>query len=85
MFPKSTIGTLTGIAQFAAGCGSFMVNKCAGKLFTYAEQQGEAFSCLGYSGKSAGYALVFCYCAIAYLLGWCCMKGLVPHYRKVEP
>ena len=30
MFPKSTIGTLTGIAQFAAGCGSFMVNKCAG-------------------------------------------------------
>ena len=36
MFPKSTIGTLTGIAQFAAGCGSFIVNKGAGKLFSYA-------------------------------------------------
>ena len=36
MFPKSTIGTLTGIAQFAAGTGSFLINKGAGKLFTFA-------------------------------------------------
>ena len=26
----------------------------------------------------------FCYCAVAYLLGWTCMKSLVPHYKKVE-
>jgi len=84
MFPKSTIGTLTGIAQFAAGCGSFMVNKCAGKLFTYAEQQGEAFAFFGYTGKPAGYAIVFGYCAVAYIIGWICMKSLVPHYKKVE-
>ena len=84
MFPKSTIGTLTGIAQFAAGCGSFMVNKCAGKLFTYAAERGDAFQFLGYSGKPAGYMILFSYCAVAYIVGWCFMKGLVPHYRKVE-
>ena len=84
MFPKSTIGTLTGIAQFAAGCGSFMVNKSAGKLFTYAAEQGDAFTFLGYAGKPAGYMILFSYCAVAYIIGWACMKSLVPHYKKVE-
>ena len=83
MFPKSTIATLTGIAQFAAGCGSFMVNKSAGKLFTYAAEQGEAFAFLGYTGKPAGYMVVFCYCAVAYIIGWLCMKTLVPKYKPV--
>ena len=83
MFPKSTIATLTGIAQFAAGCGSFMVNKSAGKLFTYAAEQGEAFAFLGYTGKPAGYMVVFCYCAVAYIIGWMCMKTLVPKYKPV--
>ena len=83
MFPKSTIATLTGIAQFAAGCGSFIVNKSAGKLFTYAAEQGEAFAFLGYTGKPAGYMVVFCYCAVAYIIGWMCMKTLVPKYKPV--
>ena len=159
MFPKSTIGTLTGIAQFAAGCGSFMINKCAGALFTTsagsfgvdgkvfelsrdviaktyvpdgvvlpvgakaqeiadtiaaaglqvpdvisstckvgvsaadmvsavqnagASIVSQPWSILGFDGKPAGYLIVFSYCAVAYLVGWCCMKSLVPHYRKVE-
>ena len=84
MFPKSTIATLTGIASFAAGFGSFLVNKGAGALFTYAAGKGEAFTFMGYSGKPAGYMIVFCYCAVAYIIGWCCMKSLVPKYRKVE-
>ena len=84
MFPKSCIGTLTGIAQCAAGLGSFCVNIFAGRLFTYAAERGDAFAFAGYTGKPAGYMIVFCYCAVAYLVGWCCMKGLVPHYRKVE-
>ena len=161
MFPKSTIGTLTGIAQFAAGTGSFLINKGAGKLFTFAagsfsmpgsdkavelsrdaiaraftpasvtiptgadiggivkaitdageqvpeivttvQQTGVSagdmvaavqaaggsivqspLSVLGFSGKPAGYLIVFGYCAVAYLVGWCFMKGLVPHYKKVE-
>jgi MFS transporter, ACS family, hexuronate transporter len=84
MFPKSCIGTLTGIAQCAAGLGSFAINICAGRLFTYAAEKGDAFAFCGYTGKPAGYMIVFCYCAVAYLVGWACMKGLVPHYKKVE-
>ena len=84
MFPKSCIGTLTGIAQCAAGLGSFLVNLYAGRLFTYAAEKGDAFAFLGYTGKPAGYVIVFCYCAVAYIVGWACMKSLVPRYRKVE-
>ena len=84
MFPKSSIATLTGIAQCAAGLGSFTINLSAGWLFTYAAKQGEAFAFAGYTGKPAGYMIVFCYCAVAYVVGWSCMKALVPHYKKVE-
>ena len=84
MFPKSCIGTLTGIAQCAAGLGSFCVNIYAGKLFTYAAEKGDAFAFCGYTGKPAGYMIVFCYCAVAYIVGWACMKSLVPRYKKVE-
>ena len=84
MFPRSCIGTLTGIAQCAAGLGSFAINICAGRLFTYAAARGDAFAFLGYTGKPAGYMIVFCYCAVAYIIGWSCMKTLVPRYRKVE-
>ena len=84
MFPKSCIGTLTGIAQCAAGLGSFAINICAGELFTFAAKKGDAFAFCGYTGKPAGYMIVFCYCAVAYILGWACMKTLVPKYKKVE-
>lgn len=84
MFPKSSIATLTGIAQFAAGLGSFMVNKCAGKLFTFAAERGDAFAFCGFTGKEAGYFIMFGYCAVAYMAGWICMKALVPKYKKVE-
>ncbi len=84
MFPKSSIATLTGIAQCAAGLGSFTINLSAGKLFTYAAEKGDAFTFAGYTGKPAGYMIVFCYCAVAYVVGWACMKALVPHYKKVE-
>lgn len=36
MFPKSAIATITGIGAMAGGCGSFLINKGSGKLFTYA-------------------------------------------------
>lgn len=84
MFPKSSIATLTGIAQCAAGLGSFTINLSAGWLFTYAAKMGDAFTFAGYTGKPAGYMIVFCYCAVAYVIGWACMKVLVPHYKKVE-
>ena len=83
MFPKSTIATITGIGAMAGGLGSFAINKCSGLLFTYAEQQGAAFSFLGFEGKPAGYFIVFCFCAVAYIVAWSIMKTLVPKYKPI--
>lgn len=83
MFPKSTIATITGIGATVGGIGSFLINVGSGQLFTYAEQQGEAFTFVGLSGKPAGYMIIFCICAVAYLLAWCIMKTLVPKYKPV--
>ena len=80
MFPKSTIATITGIG----GMASFLINKSAGALFTYAEGQGAAFRFMGFEGKPAGYMIIFCICSVAYLVGWCIMKVLVPKYKAVE-
>jgi len=81
MFPKSTIATIIGLGTFAGGIGSFLINTGAGKLFTYAEETN--MHALGFEGKPAGYMIVFCICAVAYLIGWCIMKLLVPKYKPV--
>ncbi|MBQ3657191.1 MAG: MFS transporter [Bacteroidales bacterium] len=84
MFPKSAIATITGIGTMFGGLCSFAINKGSGKLFTYAESLGEEFQFFGVTGKPAGYMMVFCYCAVAYLLAWCIMKILVPKYKLIE-
>ena len=83
MFPKSTIATITGIGAMAGGIGSFLINKGAGMLFTYAEGAGEAFSFLGFEGKPAGYMIIFCICAVAYIIAWSIMKSLVPKHKPI--
>ena len=83
MFPKSAVATITGIGAMAGGIGSFLINKGSGVLFTFAEEQGDAFQFMGFSGKPAGYMIVFCICAVAYLIGWSVMKMLVPKYSPV--
>ncbi len=163
MFPRRLIATLVGIAQCAAGLGSFLINTISGKLFdaaagsfrlapdgatfalakdkiatAFAQSAGvqipagagaadiadiaakagkalpapvaelsktvgatpadmieavknaggeivsQPWHALGFDGAASAYMMVFCYCAIAYILGWICMKTLVPRYKKVE-
>jgi ACS family hexuronate transporter-like MFS transporter len=84
MFPKSAIATITGIGGMAGGLGSFFINKGAGMIFTFTENAGEAFTFLGFAGKQGGYMIVFCFCAVAYLIAWSIMKALVPKYKKIE-
>ena len=84
MFPKSAIATITGIGAMAGGVGSMFIQKIAGKLFTYAEAQGSAFTFLGFEGKPAGYFIMFCFCGVAYLIAWSIMKSLVPKYKPVK-
>ena len=83
MFPKSAIASITGIGTMFGGLCSFAINWGSGLLFTYADQQGEAFQFFGVTGKPAGYMIVFCYCAVAYLIAWALMKILVPKYKPI--
>ncbi len=82
LFPKKAVGTMTGINGMAGGIGSYCINKYSGKLFDYADQTQMQF--LGFEGKPAGYFIIFCYCAIAYMVGWCCLKALVPRFKAVK-
>ncbi len=81
MFPKGAIASITGIGGMAGGLGSFFLQNTAGKLFIYSEQNNLQF--LGFEGKPAGYFIMFCFCAVAYLIGWTVMKALVPKYKPI--
>lgn len=81
MFPNTAVATITGIGGMAGGLGSFLINKCSGTLFDYSDATQMVF--MGFQGKEAGYFIIFCVCAVAYLIGWCIMKALVPKYRPV--
>ena len=81
MFPKSTIATIIGMGGMAGGFGAFLINMVSGILFDYADQSQMAF--MGFVGKPAGYFIIFCVCAVAYLVGWCIMKLLVPKYKPI--
>jgi ACS family hexuronate transporter-like MFS transporter len=84
MFPKSCVATITGVGQMMGGFGSFLINKGSGVLFDYAADQGSAFTFFGFEGKPAAYMIVFCICAVAYLIAWNIMHALVPRYKKIE-
>ena len=81
MFPKSTIATIIGMGGMAGGISAFLINMVSGILFDYADQSQMAF--MGFVGKPAGYFIIFCVCAVAYLVGWCIMKLLVPKYKPI--
>ena len=82
MFPKRDIATVTGIGGMAGGLGCFLVNTTSGRLFDFAEATNMQF--MGFEGKPAGYFIIFCFCAVAYLIGWIIMKSLVPQYKPIE-
>ncbi len=82
MFPKSAVATIIGIGGMAGGIGSFLINMSSGILFDYAAETNMSF--MGFEGKEAGYFIIFCVCAVAYLLAWCIMKALVPKYKLIE-
>ena len=81
LFPKSTVATVIGIGMMSGGVGSIIIQKGAGELFVYADKVQLAF--MGFVGKPAGYFMVFCYCAFAYIIGWCIIKALVPKFKPV--
>jgi ACS family hexuronate transporter-like MFS transporter len=81
MFPKKAIATITGIGGMAGGIGSFIINKSSGVLFDHAHKTQMTF--MGFTGKEAGYFIIFSICAIAYLIAWFVMRSLVPKYKVI--
>ena len=81
MFPKTAIATVTGIGGMAGGIGCMVLQYVAGELFVYAGETNMTF--MGFEGKPAGYFIIFCVCAVAYLIGWFIMKALVPKYKPI--
>ena len=81
MFPNSAVATVTGIGGMAGGISSMIMQKFAGEFFVWSDKVGLQF--LGFEGKPAGYFIIFCICAFAYVIGWLLMKAFVPKYSVV--
>jgi ACS family hexuronate transporter-like MFS transporter len=54
MFPKKTVGSVTGIGGMAGGLGGILINKCAGWLFDGYRQAGIAKSWIEAQGENLG-------------------------------
>lgn len=76
LFPKKAVASITGITGLAGGLGSFFVNKGSGMLFVY--------SIANWGGVGTGYTIVFVYCAVAYIVGWSCMKIFTPKFNPIK-
>ena len=75
MFPKRTVGSVTGVGGFAGGVGGIIVTKIAGYLFDYYK---------GLGNIETGYYIMFVLCGSLYLIAWLVMHLLVPKMEKVE-
>jgi MFS transporter, ACS family, hexuronate transporter len=74
MFPKKAIGSVIGIGGMAGGLGGVVMSKLGGALFDH-------YKALGHI--ETGYTIMFTICALAYLVAWIVMKGLVPKYKSI--
>jgi len=75
MFPKKAVASVIGIGGMAGGIGGVVVTKVGGALFDHYKQLGHI---------ETGYAIMFSFCAIAYLLAWVIMKSLTPQYKYID-
>ena len=68
MFPKQTVGSVTGIGSMFGALGGILIARLAPKLF-------EHFKSLGH--EQTGYYIMFFICGFAYITAWLLMKWLV--------
>jgi len=72
MFPKRTVGSVTGIGAMAGGLGGVVVQQLAGGLT-------DAFK----ATPQTAYLIMFIVCAVSYLSAWAVMKALVPRHKPI--
>ena len=75
MFPKKTVGSVTGIGGMAGALGGLLIAKLAGLLFDHYKASGNI---------ETGYYIMFIICGVAYITAWLIMHGLVPRMKRVE-
>ncbi len=72
MFPKKSIGSVTGIGAMAGGVGGVLVQLLAGVLT-------DAFI----ATPQTAYLIMFIVCAVSYVTAWGLMKAFVPQHRPI--
>jgi ACS family hexuronate transporter-like MFS transporter len=75
MFPKKTVGSVTGIGGMAGALGGILIAKAAGLLFDHYK---------ALDSLETGYYIMFIICGSAYLVAWLVMHFLVPRMQKVN-
>ncbi len=75
MFPKHTVGSVTGFGGMMGGIGGIVVSGIAGYLFDYYKGLGHI---------QTGYYIMFFYGSFAYLTAWMVMHFLVPKMQRVN-
>ena len=72
MFPKKSVGTVTGIGAMAGGVGGVLVQKVCGFLT-------DAYV----ATPQVAYGFMFLTCAVSYLVAWVVIKYLVPRHTVI--
>jgi len=72
MFPKKSIGSVTGIGAMAGGLGGVFIQQLVGRLTDFYS-----------STPQIAYGIMFMVCSFAYLIAWFLMKILVPRHSPI--
>ena len=72
MFPKKSVGSVTGIGAMAGGLGGVLMQLFVGSLT-------DAYK----DNPQHAYLIVFVTCSLSYLTAWCVMKALVPRHSPI--
>jgi ACS family hexuronate transporter-like MFS transporter len=75
MFPKSSVGSVTGIGGMFGAVGGIVIAKLAPRLFEYYAAAGDV---------QKGYFIMFIVCGFAYITAWLIMRMLVPREKIVD-
>jgi MFS family permease len=72
MFPKKSVGSVTGVGAMSGGLGGVLVQLLAGY-----------WNDLYKATPQTAYLFMFIVCALSYLIAWCVMKILVPRHKPI--
>jgi ACS family hexuronate transporter-like MFS transporter len=75
MFPKKAVASVIGLGGMAGSFGGMMFPVLTGKLLDHFKAGGS---------ETAGYALLFTFCAFAYLVAFAINHLLAPRYEQVD-